>query len=438
MRIFKFYKQPYVQILFAIIIGIVLGYFYPDVATKMKPLGDGFIKLIRAVVPLIIFSTVVTGILNLKNIREAGRIGIKALIYFEVATTIAMFLGLAVANYFQPGAGLNIDIHSLDSTNIPVIPAHSTKFSSTDFILSIIPDTLISAFTQGNTLQILFVSTLLGFGLLRVKDKAQPVINLIEQLSEILFSIVTLIMKVAPIGAFGAISYTIGAHGTHLLVMLSKLLACFYLTCIFFICIILGLIAKLFKFNLWSFLKHIKEELLIVLGTASTEAVLPRMINKLEKIGCNKSIAGFVLPAGYAFNLDGMSIYLTMAIMFLAQIFHIHFDFQQQIMMVVMIMLITKGAANVTGGGFIALATVVTSMHVIPVEGLVILFGIDRFISEARSLTNLIGNGVATMVIAKWEGDFNPTLNSHFKNELSSMEGGPFTTKGERLLDDGI
>ncbi|CAM2754639.1 C4-dicarboxylic acid, orotate and citrate transporter [Legionella steigerwaltii] len=434
MKVFKLYKQPYFQILFALFIGIVLGYFYPDLATKMKPLGEGFIKLIRAVVPLIIFSTVVMGILKLKNIREAGRIGIKGLIYFEVVTTIAMFLGLAVANYFQPGAGLNIDIHSLDKTSIPTIPAHTAPFNLTDFILSIIPDTLISAFTQGNTLQILFVSTLLGFGLLRVKDKTQPVINLIEQLSEILFSIVALIMKMAPIGAFGAIAYTIGTHGTHFLVMLSKLLVCFYLTCIFFICIILGLIAKLFKFNLWIFLKHIKEELLIVLGTASTEVVLPRMISKLEKIGCNKSIAGFILPAGYAFNLDGMSIYLTMALMFLAQVFHLHFDFQQQIMIVVMLMLIAKGAANVTGGGFIALATAVTSMHIIPAEGLVLLLGIDRFISEARALTNLIGNGVATMVIAKWEDDFNSPLNSHFKNELSSQEGGaPFFTKGEDL-----
>jgi aerobic C4-dicarboxylate transport protein len=407
MKILKLCKQLYFQVILGILIGILLGHFYPDIASKMKPLGDGFIKLIRTIIPLIIFTTVVGGIYSLKNLKEAGRIGIKAIIYFEVMTTLAMLLGLVVANFFQPGADLNINIQALDSTEISGYVGKTASFDLIKFILNIIPNTLISAFTQGDSLQVLFVSTLFGFALLKAGEKGKSIVGVIENFSQILFSIIKWIMKIAPIGAFGAISYTIGTYGIHSLTALSKLLACFYLTCAFFICVILGLMARLANFSLLDFLKYIKEELFIVLGTATTETVLPSMINKLEKKGCSRSVAAFVLPAGYAFNLDGMSIYLTIAFMFIAQAFHLDISFQQQVIMIFTFMLMSKGAANVTGGGFIALATVISSTHTIPVEGLVLLLGIDRFMSEARSLTNLIGNAVATMVISKWEDNFN-------------------------------
>lgn len=418
MKISKLYKQPYFQILLSIFIGILLGHFCPALATKMKPLGDGFIKLIRAIVPFVIFTTVVTGIYHLKNLKEAGRISIKAIIYFEVMTTLAMLLGLVVVNFFQPGSDLHINTHTLDSTKISNYIDQTASFDLIKLILNIIPNTLISAFTEGNSLQVLFVSTLFGFALLQAGDKNKSIIGVIEHFSAILFLIIKWIMRLAPIGAFGAMAYTIGAHGIHSLATLSKLLACFYLTCLFFICVILALMAKLAHFSLFDFLKYIKEELFIVLGTATTETVLPSMITKLEKYGCSKSVAAFVLPAGYAFNLDGMSIYLTMAFMFIAEVFHIDLSLQQQIIMILTFMLMSKGAANVTGGGFIALATVISSTHTIPVEGLVLLLGIDRFMSEARSLTNLIGNGVATIIISKWEGNFN----SFKENDLSTLQ----------------
>jgi aerobic C4-dicarboxylate transport protein len=406
----KFYKHLYFQVIICILAGILLGHFYPELATNMKPLGEGFIKLIRMMVPPIIFTTVVTGIANMKNVKEAGRIGIKAIIYFEVVTTLAMFVGLLVANYYQPGTGLNIDIHALDSKSIGNYTTQASSFHMTTFLLNIIPDTLVSALTKGDILSTLFISILFGFGLLHVGDKAKPVVALVEQVSTILFSIINFIMKAAPIGAFGAMAYTIGSHGIHTLVTLGQLLICFYITCLLFIFIGLGFIARLNKFSLWSFLKYIKEELLIVLSTASTETVLPRMISKLEKLGCGKPVVGLVLPTGYTFNLDGMCIYLTMAILFIAQAFHIDLSLTQQLTVIVVLLLTSKGAATITGGGFIALATAVTSLHIVPVEGLVLLLGIDRFMSEARALTNLIGNGVATVVIAKWEGDFDTVL----------------------------
>lgn len=408
-----FYKKLYFQVVMAMLVGILLGHFSPDLAMQMKPLADGFIKLIRMMIPPIIFTTVVCGISQMKNIKEAGRIGIKAIIYFEIVTTLAMLIGLVVGNYFQPGSGLNINIHTLDSSSVANFKIPPEPFSTVNFLLNIIPDTLFSAFMKGDILPVLFVSILFGFALLQAGDKAKPITLMIEQVSTVLFNIINYIMKIAPIGAFGAIAYTIGKHGLHTLFTLGQFLACFYLTCLLFIFVVLGTIAKLNNFSLWKFLTYIKEELLIVLSTASTEPVLPRMINKLEKLGCGKKIVGLVLPAGYTFNLDGMCIYLTMAILFMAQIFNIHLTITQQFTMLAVLLVTSKGAATVTGGGFVALATAVTTMNIVPVEGLVLLFGIDRFVSEARSLTNFIGNGVATIVIAKWEKDFNTsTINS--------------------------
>lgn len=398
----KLYKQLYFQVMLAIGLGILCGHFYPELAIKMKFLGDAFIKLIRMLVPPIIFTTVVVGIANMKNTHEAGRIGLKALLYFEIMTIVAMLLGLMVAHYVQPGTGLNIDRHSLDTQHLS-----SSSFDGVTFLLNCIPETVVGAFTKGDILPVLFISILFGFGLLQMGANTRPLVKGIEQVSHILFAMIGFIMKVAPIGAFGAMAYTIGTHGIHTLITLSQLLMSFYLACLFFIFVILGLLLKLNNLSLWRFLACIKEELLIVFSTASTDTVLPRMMSKLEKLGCGKPVVGLVLPAGYAFNLDGMCIYLTLAIVFIAQAFNIPFTFTQQLSLIVVLSFLSKGAANITGGGFIALTTAVSSLHLVPIEGLVLLLSIDRFISEARSLTNLIGNGVATLLIAKWEGDFD-------------------------------
>lgn len=400
-------KSLYVQVIVSILIGILLGHFSPELAVKMKPLGDGFIKLLRMLVPPIIFTTVVLGIANMKDLKQAGRIGIKSLVYFEVVTTLAMLIGLIVVNCLKPGVGLNIDPHALNSNDIGNYANGISSFSFSNFLLNIIPDTLLSPFTQNDILSALFVSVLFGFGLLQCGEKTKPILTFIEQISHILFAIINFIMKVAPIGAFGAISYTIGAHGLSILETLGKLILTYYITCFIFVFIVLGTIAKLNHFSLWRFLIYLKEEILIVLSTASTDTVFPRMIEKLEKLGCGKSVVGLVLPAGYTFNLDGMCIYLTMGFIFIAQVFNIHITLTQQITIILVLLFTSKGAATVTGGGFIALATAVSSLHIVPMEGLALLLGIDRLMSEARSLINLIGNGVATVVIAKWENDFN-------------------------------
>lgn len=410
MKKLKWYKQLYFQVVVAIVIGVLLGHFYPDVAVKMKPFGDGFIKLIRMMIAPIIFTTVVTGIASMRDVKEVGRIGIKALIYFEVLTTFALFIGLAVANFTRPGDGLNIDVNSLDSRSIANYTTQTDSFTTVDFLLNIIPDTLINAFAKGDILPVLFIAILFGFGILHGGKKLNPLVGFFDQLSTVLFSIVGFIMKVAPIGAFGAMAYTIGAYGIYTLVALGWLMVDVYITSFLFIFVVLGLIARISKFSLWSFLKYIKEELLIVLGTSSSEVVLPRMISKLEKLGCGKTVVGLVLPAGYTFNLDGTSIYLTMAALFIAQALNIDLSFGQQLTLIAVLLLTSKGAAAVTGGGFIVLAATLSSIHTIPVEGVVLLLGVDRFLSEARSLTNLIGNGVATIVIAKWEGDFDSGL----------------------------
>jgi aerobic C4-dicarboxylate transport protein len=410
MKTLKWYKQLYCQVIVSLFIGILLGHFYPNVAVKMKPLGDGFIKCIRMMIAPIIFTTVVTGIASMKNMKEVGRIGIKALIYFEVVTTFSLLIGLAVANIARPGSGLHIDLNALNSTSIANYTKQTTTFNTVDFLLNIIPDTLINAFAKGDILPVLLISILFGFGILQGGEKLKPFVVFSNQLSTVLFSIVGFIMRLAPIGSFGAIAYTIGTYGIDTLVALGRLLVDVYLTSFLFIFIILGLIAKISTFSLWHFLKYIKEELLIVLGTSSSEVVLPRMISKLEKLGCGKTVVGLVLPAGYSFNLDGTSIYLTVATLFIAQAFNIDLSFGQQFTLIAVLLLTAKGAAAVTGGGFIVLAATLSSMHTIPVEGVVLLLGIDKFMAEARSLTNLIGNGVATIVIAKWEGDFDSKL----------------------------
>lgn len=407
MKSFKFYKQLYFQVLVAIVLGVLLGHFYPDVGIKMKPFGDAFVKLIRMMVAPIIFTTVVTGIASMRDIKEVGRIGVKTLIYFELLTTFALVIGLIVANLFKPGSGMNIDVSTLDGKAITNYTSASSAVGVVDFLLNIIPESLIGAFTKGDILPVLFISLIFGFGILHGGERTQPLTTLLEQFSIVLFAVVGFIMKLAPIGAFGAIAYTIGAYGIETLFALSRLLACVYLTSALFIFIVLGSIARTFRFSLWRFLDFIKEEIFIVLGTSSSESVLPRMISKLEKVGCGKTVVGMVLPAGYTFNLDGTSIYLTIATVFIAQALNIDLTYNQQLTLIAVLLLTSKGAAAVTGGGFIVLAATLASMHTIPVEGVVLLLGVDRFMSEARAITNLIGNGVATIVIAKWENDFD-------------------------------
>lgn len=419
MKKLKLHKQLYFQVLVSIVIGILLGYFYPDLAKQMKPLGDAFIKLIKMMIGPIIFTTVVTGIAGMKDIKEVGRIGIKALIYFEVVTTFALIFGLVIGNIHQPGAGLNIDVRALDSKSILHYTQHAEPVGVVDFFLNIIPETLLDAFARGDILSILLVSILFGFGILYSGEKTRAFVTLFEQLSAVLFAIVGFIMKVSPIGAFGAMAYTVGAYGLHTLVALSGLLLDVYLACLLFIFVVLGFIAKLNDFSLLAFLKYIKEELLIVFGTSSSEVVLPDMMAKLEKLGCGKTVVGLVLPAGYTFNLDGTSIYLTIAALFVAQALNIELSLMQQLTIIAVLLLTSKGAAAVTGGGFIVLAATLSSMHTIPVEGVVLLLGVDRFMSMARALTNLIGNGVATIVIAKWENDFD---SHQAKKVLSGAE----------------
>ncbi|WP_207386042.1 C4-dicarboxylate transporter DctA [Legionella gresilensis] len=417
----KFFTELYFQVLISILFGVLIGYSHPQLAIKMRPLGDGFIKLVKMMITPIIFTTVVSGIAGMKNIREAGRIGIKTIIYFECITTLSLLIGLIIANLYHPGMGMNIDVNTIDKTAITNYVRQSSNSNTVTFLLSIIPDTLISAFTKGDVLSILLIAILFGFGLLHAGEKVKFISRFIDLFSTILFSITGFIMKLAPIGVFGAIAYTIGAYGIHTLFSLSQLLIAIYITSFLFIFIVLNLVCKLANFSLWHFLSFIKEELLIVLSTSSSEVVLPQMINKLEQFGCAKRVVRLVLPTGYTFNLDGTSIYLTISALFIAQAFNIDLTLSQQLSMVALLLLTSKGAAAVTGGGFLVLAATLSTLPSIPLEGLALLLGIDRFMDIARSITNLIGNGIATVVIAKWEGDFNESTNEALIKKNKAM-----------------
>jgi len=410
------YKQLYFQVIIGILLGIILGYYYPHFAIKMKPLGDGFIKLIRMMVVPIIFTTIVLGIAKMRDLKEFGRIGIKALIYFEILTTCALIIGLIVANLSRPGASLNMRTSMFDTSSIAQYMSHttSTPKNATDFILNIIPNTFISAFANGDILSVLFIAILFGFGIIHSGKKRQSIVNFFDNIANIFFAIVGFIMYFAPLGAFGAMAYTIGAHGLSTLLALSKLLANVYLTSLLFIVLILGSVAKIMSFNLWHFIKYIKEEIFLVLGTSTSEVALPQLLVKLEQLGCSKTVTGITLPLGYTFNLDGTSIYLTIAVLFIAQAFNIDLSWTQQLSILGILLLTSKGAAAVTGGGFIVLASTLASTHAVPVEGMILLLGVDKFMSEVRALTNLIGNGVATIVIAKLENEFDANKAREF------------------------
>ena len=398
-----FFTHLYVQVLTAIMIGILLGYFYPQIGEQMKPLGDAFIKLIKMLIAPIIFCTVVHGIANMQDLKKVGRVGLKALVYFEVVTSLALIVGLTIVNLWQPGAGVNADLSSIDTRSIQAYTTKAAHQGPFDFLLGIIPTTVVGAFAEGEILQVLFFAILFAFALSSLGERGRPVTNFIDIVSHVLFGIVGVIMKVAPVGAFGAMAFTIGKYGIGTLLSLGKLMAAFYVTCLVFIFGVLGTIAYFAGFNILKFIRYIKEELLIVLGTSSSESVLPRMMNKLENLGCNELVVGLVIPTGYSFNLDGTCIYLTMAAIFLAQATNTELTLWQQLGIIGILLLTSKGAAGVTGSGFIVLAATLASVGTIPVASIALILGVDRFMSEARALTNLIGNGVATIVVAKWE-----------------------------------
>ena len=400
-------KRLYIQVLIAIVLGILLGTFAPATGAAMKPLGDGFIKLVKMIIAPVIFCTVVIGIAGTEDVKRVGKTGALALVYFEVVSTLSLVIGLVIVNLVRPGAGMNVDVSTLDTSALAAQTGHQKLEGVKDFLLNIIPQTMVDAFARGEILQVLLLSVLVGVALQRLGSRENQVFKLIERLSEVLFAIVSLIMKLAPVGAFGAMSFTIGAYGLSSLLSLARLMGTFYLTCVVFIFVVLGGIARAHGFSILRYLFYIKEELLIVLGTSSSEAALPRMIAKMESLGAGRSTAGLVIPTGYSFNLDGTSIYLTMAAVFIAQATNTPLTLFQQVTLLAVLLLTSKGAAGVTGSGFIVLAATLSAVGDVPVAGLALILGIDRFMSEARAITNVIGNGVATLVVAKWTGDLD-------------------------------
>ena len=402
-----FYKILYVQVLFAIVLGVLLGVFYPELGTKMKPLGDGFIKLIKMIIAPVIFCTVVAGIAGMQDMKKVGRVGGKALLYFEVVSTFALVIGLLVANIAKPGAGFNVDVAHLDTKAIAQYTEKAQHQSTVDFIMNIIPNTFVDAFAKGDILQVLLIAILFGVALSMLGERGRPMTRIIEDFSHVIFGVVNIVMKLAPIGAFGAMAFTIGKYGLASLVPLAKLMGSFYLTCALFVFIVLGFIARMTGFSIFKFISYIKEELLIVLGTSSSESALPALMRKLEKLGCSKSVVGLVVPTGYSFNLDGTNIYMTMAALFVAQATNTELTLTQELTILAVAMLTSKGASGITGAGFITLAATLAVVPTIPVAGMALILGIDRFMSECRALTNFVGNGVASVVVSKWEKELD-------------------------------
>jgi aerobic C4-dicarboxylate transport protein len=402
-----FYRHLYVQVLTAIAIGVVLGHFYPDTAIAMKPLGDGFIKLIKMLIAPIIFCTVVVGIAGMQGLERIGRVGVRVLLYFEVVSTLALVIGLLVVHVFQPGEGMNVDVGSLDTHGLKGYTDTAKSQGTVSFLLNIIPTSAVDAFAKGDILQVLLVAVLFGCALAVLGERGAGLRTGLNDVAQVLFGMVEMVMKLAPVGAFGAMAFTVGQYGVQSLAPLAKLMGCFYLTCLVFVFGVLGLIARYCGFSIWKFARYIKDELLIVLGTSSSESVLPRIMLKLERLGCGKSVVGLVIPTGYSFNLDGTSIYLTMAAVFVAQATNTPLTWTQELTLLAVLLLTSKGAAGVTGSGFVTLAATLSAVPTIPVEGLALILGIDRFMSEARALTNLMGNGVATVVAARWEGELD-------------------------------
>jgi aerobic C4-dicarboxylate transport protein len=402
-----FYNTLYFRVLVAIALGVILGVFEPDFAVKLRPLGDGFIKLVKMTIAPLIFCTVVVGIGSMKSMKAVGKTGGLAILYFEIASTIALVIGLVVVNLIGPGVGMNIVPSANDAASVAQYTEPGKLKGTVEFLLDIIPDAFVGAFARGELLPVLLLAILFGFALHNTGERGKPVLDLIDRVSHVVFGIVSMIMKAAPIGAFGAMAFTVGAYGLGTLASLAELMACFYGTCLIFIFGVLGGVAALHGFSIMKYLRYIREELFIVLGTSSSESALPRMMTKLENLGASKPVVGLVVPAGYSFNLDGTSIYLTMAAVFIAQATNTPLDLEQQIGLLGILLLTSKGAAGVTGSGFVVLAATLGAVGHVPVAGLAIILGIDRFMSEARAITNVIGNGVATIVVAKWCGELD-------------------------------
>ena len=401
------YSVLYIQVLVAIAIGIFIGHFWPDLGKALKPLGDGFISLIKMMIGPVIFCTVVHGIGSMRDLKKVGRVGVKTLFYFEAVSTIALIIGLIVGEVLQPGKGFNIDVASLDPKAVAGYVTKAKEEGIVAHLLAIIPDTFMSAFAKGDLLQVLLIAILSGFAISRLGDLGEKINNVIDAMAQIFFGIIRIIVRAAPIGALGAMAFTVGAYGVASLVNLLQLIATFYLTSLLFVLVVLGTIARFAGFSILRFLAYIKDELLIVLGTSSSETVLPHMIQKMEHLGASKSVVGLVIPTGYSFNLDGTNIYMTLATLFLAQATNTHLTLGHLLGILVIAMVTSKGASGVTGAGFVTLAATLAIVPDVPIESLAILVGIDKFMSECRALTNLVGNGVATIVISRWEGELD-------------------------------
>ena len=428
-----FFGKLYVQVLIGVIAGGLLGYFYPKFGTDLKPLGDAFIRLIKMVFAPVIFAMVVLGIAKMESMKELGRVGVRALIYFEVMSTFALLLGLIVVNVFQPGAGMNVDTHTLDTSSIASYTAAAAKSGGVvDFLLNMIPASVVDSLAKNDILQILVFATMLGIALSRMGRRAKPVVDFLEAFSNSMFMIVGMIMRVAPIAAFGAIAFTVGKYGLSSLLSLGQLMGCMYLTCVAFVFGVLGVVAKVSGFSLLKFLRYIKDEIFTVLGTSSSESVVPQMMRKLEHVGVAKPVVGLVIPAGVTFNPDGQCIYYTMAAIFIAQATNTPLTLTDQLVVLGVLMLTSKGSAGVTGSGFITLAATLASLGKIPVAGMVLLLGVDRFMSEARAITNTIGNGVATMAIAQWVG----ALDRKQMQRVLDGESSPEELRTLYALDD--
>ena len=402
-----FYMTLWGQVLIGVALAIIYGYFAPASAAKMKPLGDGFIRLITMVITLIIFCTVVTGIAGMENLKKVGRIGGKALLYFEIVSTVALLTGMAVGNLTHPGSGFNVNPASLDPKSVADYAGAAKQQSVVDFLMNIIPTTTVDAFAKGNILQVLLVAILFGFALSMVGPKCKPVVELFDALTHAVFGVINILMKLAPIGAFGAMAFTVGRYGIASLKQLGELIGIFYITSTLFVLVVFGLIGWLSGFNIIKFLAYIKEEIVLVLATSSSDPALPTLMLKMEKLGCSKSLVGLVVPTGYTFNTDGSSLYMTMAALFVAQATNIHLTVGQQLTIFAVAVLTSKGASGVTGAAFIALVATLMVIPTIPVAGMGLLIGIDRFMSMSRAVVNMIGNGVATLVVARWEGELD-------------------------------
>lgn len=441
-KVGKSLSKLYVQVLIGIVAGVLVGHFYPDVGSQLKPLGDLFIRLIRMLLAPIIFASVVVGIARMNDLHEAGRVGIKAVLYFEVASTIALMVGMVIVNIMKPGSGMNIDAAHIDSSTIVGYTHAAQQHGMLAFFMSIVPDSIVGAFANGEILPIIFFSVLFAISLAKLGPRTAPLVDMLDMFLHGMFGVVRIVMHVAPIGAFGGMAFTIARYGIGTLASFGQLMLCLYLTSIFFVVVVLGLVMRMSGLSLWKYLRYIKDEIFITLGTASTEAVLPQMLIKMEKLGCSRAVVGMVLPTGYTFNADGTAIYLTMAALFVAQAMNIHLTIWDQLLLLGVMLLTSKGSAGVAGAGFVALAGTLATVHKIPVSGLVLLLGVDRFLNEARAVTNLIGNGVATIVVARWEGalDMNTAraMLNHTDTSLHASESTDEALANRTPQEDGI